>query len=193
MVFLSTTEYCKSTAHCRCVTSPPFNPLWLIQWLSVAAKRSAARKQSTQLTVAARATRETSRQRDASVAAAAEIARALRRSVDSNWEDTVAGDASERMADTIQSKGENDAARRGWSRTRVQFDLRRVVQSIALQLRPGTSGINLARFPLIRGAPLRFASNLESGDSTINSRKIVRNFQILYVLNVRTALQLRFC
>lgn len=74
------------------------------------------------------------------------------------------------------------AARRGWSRTRVRFDLRRVVQSIALQLRPGTDGINLARFSLIRGAPLRFASNLESGYSRINSRKIVRNFQILYEL-----------
>lgn len=68
------------TGHHRYVTSPPFNPLWLIQWLFVAGKRSAARKQSTQLTVAARATREMSRKRDASVAAAAEIARVRRRS-----------------------------------------------------------------------------------------------------------------
>lgn len=47
------------------------------------------------------------------------------------------------------AKGTSDAcnARRGWNYSRVRFDLRRVVQSIALQLRPGTGGISLARFP----------------------------------------------
>lgn len=74
--------------HCCRVTSPLFNPLWLIQWLSAAAERSAARKQSMQLTVAARATHETSRRSDASVTAAAWTAPAHRRNVDSNWEDT---------------------------------------------------------------------------------------------------------
>jgi len=43
-----------------------------------------------------------------------------------------------------------NTARKGWNYTRVRFDLRRVVQSIALQLRPGTGGISLARFSLYR-------------------------------------------
>lgn len=97
-------EHCKSTSG----AAPPSNPLWLIWWLSGSNDRPAARKQSMQLTVAARATRETSRWGDASVATAAAggIARAHRRSAGSNWENTQA--EVQRVADTSATVGHGE-------------------------------------------------------------------------------------
>lgn len=134
-------------AHYRCATSPLwFNPLWLIQWLSATAvEQPSIRKQSMQLTVAARATRETSRPRrcigDASQQlpeplertgeASTQIERTQRRCTRKGKADNILGEGNGRRG------GQRGAARGGWSCTRIRFDLRRVVQSIALQLRTG--------------------------------------------------------